>query len=85
MLTEAQRAAYERDGFLVVPGVVAREECAALVDRAAQIAAETPADRSVFTTSEQQRVSDERFLSSGPTITSLNRDAATANRRPRAS
>ena len=69
MLTAEQRAAYERDGFVVVPGVVAREECAALVDRAAQIAAEAPADRSVFTTSEQSRVSDERFLSSGPRVT----------------
>ena len=50
MLTEQQRAAYERDGFLVVPGVVGRETCAELVDRAAQIAAAAPADRAVFTT-----------------------------------
>ena len=69
MLTAEQRAAYERDGFLAVPGVVAREECAALVDRAAHIAAQAPADLSVFTTDDQQRVSDERFLASGPQVT----------------
>jgi phytanoyl-CoA hydroxylase len=69
VLTPEQRAAYDRDGFLLVPGVVDREECAALVQRAAEIAAEAPADRSVFTTREQERVSDERFLASGPTVT----------------
>ena len=69
MLSEQQRAAYDRDGFLVVPGVVAREECAALVARAAEIAAAAPPDKAVFTTTDQQRVSDERFLSSGPAVT----------------
>ena len=69
MLTPEQRAAYDRDGFLAVPGVVAREECAALVQRAAEIAAQAPADKSVFTTQEQERVSDERFLASGPAVT----------------
>lgn len=68
MLTAEQRAAYDRDGFLVVPGVVAREQCALLVQRAAEIAAASP-PQSVFTTGEQERVSDERFLASGATVT----------------
>lgn len=69
MLTAEQRAAYDRDGFLVVPGVVAPADCVTLVERAAEIAAAAPEERSVFTTSEQERVSDERFLSSGPRVT----------------
>jgi phytanoyl-CoA hydroxylase len=69
VLTEQQRADYERDGFLVLPGVVDPERCAQLVARAAEIAAEAPDEKAVFTTREQERVSDERFLSSGPRIT----------------
>jgi len=69
VLTETQRADYDRDGFLVLPGLVDPAACAALVDRAAEIAAEAPTDKSVFTTREQERVSDERFLASGPSIT----------------
>jgi phytanoyl-CoA hydroxylase len=69
VLTTAQKEAFERDGFLVLPGLVDRPECARLVQRAAEIAAAAPAEKAVFTTREQERVSDERFLSSGPRIT----------------
>jgi phytanoyl-CoA hydroxylase len=69
VLTPDQLAAWERDGFLVVPDAVDPAQCARLVERAAQIAAEAPAEKAVFTTREQERVSDERFLSSGPRIT----------------
>jgi len=69
VLTTEQRATYDRDGFLAVPGVVPREQCAALVARAAEIAAQAPEEKSVFTTHDQERTSDERFLSSGPRIT----------------
>lgn len=69
MLTAEQRADYDRDGFLVLPGLVGPADCRALIARAAEIAAAAPADKSVFTTREQERVSDERFLSSGPAIT----------------
>jgi phytanoyl-CoA hydroxylase len=69
VLTDAQRAAWERDGFLVLPGAVDPADCARLVERAAQLAARAPAEKAVFTTREQERVSDERFLSSGPRIT----------------
>jgi len=69
MLTAGQIGAYDRDGFLVLPDLVPVEECAALIARAAEIAAAAPDEKSVFTTSEQDRVSDERFLASGPAIT----------------
>ena len=69
MLNEQQRADYDRDGFVVLPELVDRAACARLIERAAQIAAEAPTEKSVFTTKEQERVSDERFLASGPLIT----------------
>ena len=68
MLTDAQRDAYARDGFLVLPDAVPVDECARLVARAGEITAAAPPDKAVFTTQEQERVSDERFLSSGPRI-----------------
>lgn len=69
MLSPEQRAAYDRDGFVVVPDVVDLDTCATLIARAGEIAASSPDERSVFTTKEQERVSDERFLASGPRIT----------------
>lgn len=69
MLTTEQRASYDRDGFLVLPDLIPARDCAALVERAAEIAAQAPAEKSVFTTTEQDRVSDRRFLASGPLIT----------------
>jgi phytanoyl-CoA hydroxylase len=76
-VTEAETAlsrhppgAYERDGWLAIPGFLAADECAALVRRAEEIAAaEAPGGpRSVFTTHEQARRSDEWFLGSGDTV-----------------
>ena len=69
MLTAEQRASFDRDGFLVLPDLVDRADCDRLVARAQEIAAAAPAEKAVFTTQEQERVSDERFLSSGPRIT----------------
>lgn len=69
MLSAQQVQDYDRDGFLVLPDLVDPSACAALVARAAEIAAAAPSEKSVFTTKQQERVSDERFLSSGPTIT----------------
>lgn len=68
MLTTEQIADYERDGFLVLPGVFDTDICGRLIKRAGEIAAAAPAEKSVFTTREQERVSDEQFLSSGPRI-----------------
>ena len=61
---------YDRDGFLVVPDFLSPGTCAALIGRAEQIAAEqAPAGpRSVFTTAEQARRSDEWFLESGDRV-----------------
>ena len=61
-----QLAAWERDGFLVVPGAAEPDACDAVIDRAEQIvAAFDPSTISVFSTREQTRTSDEYFLSSG--------------------
>lgn len=69
MLTDQQRQAWERDGFLVLEGFVAVAECEALMARAEEIVAGVDRDiRSVFTTIEQTRTSDEWFLSSGDQV-----------------
>ena len=61
-----QLAAWERDGFLVVPGAAEPDACEAVIERAEQIvAAFDPSTISVFSTREQTRTSDEYFLSSG--------------------
>ncbi len=71
MLSDEQRAAYDRDGFLVLEGFVTEAACAELRARADElVAAFEPDDevRSIFTTNEQTRHSDEYFLSSGDQI-----------------
>ena len=70
MLDEEQRAAYDRDGFLVLPDVVPAADCARLIARAEELvdAFEPPPRPSVFSTEEQTRVSDEYFLASGDRI-----------------
>ncbi len=67
MLTAEQRAAYDRDGFLVLPDFVSVAECTRLRERALQIVDEwePSARRSVFTTNEQTRTSNQEFLDSG--------------------
>ncbi len=59
--------AYERDGFLVLPDFASPASCDALRERAARIIADAPVrgQVSVFTTAEQERVSDDWFLGSG--------------------
>ena len=61
---------FRRDGFLVIEGLNSERECAALVERAAELTASFDYDGhpSVFQTSEQERTSDEYFLSSGDRI-----------------
>ena len=70
MLTPAQLAAYERDGFLVLKDFVAGEECDRLRARADELveAFEPGEVLSVFTTREQTRKSDEYFLDSGDKV-----------------
>jgi phytanoyl-CoA hydroxylase len=69
-LDAAQVAAFERDGFLVVPDAIDRERCAELIDRAGEIVdAFDPSTVSVFSTKEQTRTSDDVFLASGDAVT----------------
>ena len=69
MLTAEQIAAYHRNGFLVIEGFASPERCAELKQRAIELvqAWEPSAARTVFTTEQQERVSNREFLSSGST------------------
>jgi phytanoyl-CoA hydroxylase len=63
--------AFERDGFVVIEGFVSAAECDALVARADELIASflaSPEARSIFSTREQMRTSDEYFLESGDKI-----------------
>ncbi|MEZ4452572.1 MAG: phytanoyl-CoA dioxygenase family protein [Nannocystaceae bacterium] len=64
------RDAYARDGFLVVDGLLDRDRCRRLCARAEAIVdAFDPGERrSIFTTKEQARQSDEAFLASAAGI-----------------
>jgi len=67
VLSDAQLERFRRDGFLHVPGFVEPAACDALRARAdALIAAFRPGEqRTVFTTNEQARRTDDYFLDSG--------------------
>jgi len=70
MLSIDQIAAYHRDGFLAVADFVTPEACRLLRERANEIVAsfEPTAQRTVFTTDEQERTSNREFLDSGAGI-----------------
>lgn len=68
MLTATQSADYRRDGFLVLPGFVSAAACAELKRRAGALVDAFEPDegvKSIFTTHQQTRHSDEYFLTSG--------------------
>jgi phytanoyl-CoA hydroxylase len=68
VLSAEQRADYERDGFLVLRDFVSEAACAELKRRAEALVDDFEPDegvRSIFTTNEQTRHSDEYFLTSG--------------------
>ena len=69
VLSDHQIERYHRDGFLTIEGFAGPDACAALRDRAVEIveAFEPGEHRSVFTTNEQERVSDAEFLDSANT------------------
>lgn len=69
-LTSEQVARFEHDGFLVLENFVSREACARLRERAAELVAEFDPEgvRSIFSTHEQTRTSDDYFLDSGDKI-----------------
>jgi phytanoyl-CoA hydroxylase len=69
MLTQDQIEAYDRDGFLVLEGAVDVADCERLIARAGELVdAFEPETVSVFSTKDQQRTTDEYFLSSGGEI-----------------
>ncbi len=66
VLSDTQIESYHRDGFLVLPDFASANACAGLRQRAVAIVdAFQPSDRrSVFTTNEQDRISNGEFLDS---------------------
>jgi phytanoyl-CoA hydroxylase len=70
MLNDEQRARYQRDGYIVLPGFKSAAEIAALRERAAQIvdAFDPGQGSSIFTTQNQATSTDEYFLRSDNTI-----------------
>jgi phytanoyl-CoA hydroxylase len=66
-LSTTQKEKYQSDGFLVIPDVASGAACAALRSAAEAIVAdfEPSADRTIFTTDQQERVSNGDFLASG--------------------
>src|SRR5262245_40640636 len=71
MLSTAQVDGFHGDGFLVLEDFAPLDACHDAKARAEEIvtAFDPGAHRSVFTTHEQTRVSDEQFLASGDQIT----------------
>ncbi|YAA60207.1 phytanoyl-CoA dioxygenase family protein [Niveispirillum fermenti] len=69
-LSPDQIAAYHRDGFLMLPGFASAADCDALMARAATLVDGFDADAhaSIFSTVDQQKTSDDYFLSSGDDI-----------------
>ena len=70
-MTSPERAAFERDGFVVMPDFVSARECDELRARANTLVDEfepTEETKSIFSTQEQTRTSDEYFLTSGDKI-----------------
>ena len=70
VLDDRQVERYHSDGYLVVEGFVDKAECDELKDAANRIVAdfEPSSARTIFTTSEQERVSNREFLASGSGI-----------------
>jgi phytanoyl-CoA hydroxylase len=70
MLTEAQKTFYRDQGFLVLPGFRPAAAVAGLIGRAHEIVAayDPGAAASVFTTRDQARTADARFLASAESI-----------------
>jgi phytanoyl-CoA hydroxylase len=66
MLSDEQRARYQRDGYIVIPGFKSAPEIAAVRARAAQIvdAFDPGQGSSIFTTQNQATSTDEYFLRS---------------------
>lgn len=70
MLTDAQKAQYAQDGFIVIPGFKTAAEIAALRARAAQVVNDfdPTVAQGIFTTKEQETKADDYFLASDNTV-----------------
>jgi phytanoyl-CoA hydroxylase len=70
MLKTDQREQFDRDGYLVLPGFKSMDDIASLRTRAAGIvdAFDPDQSRSIFTTRDQARATDDYFLRSDNTI-----------------
>src|SRR5688572_4342306 len=70
VLSSADVDRFRRDGFLVVEGFASAAACAELRRRAVEIvdAWEPTAQRTVFTTDQQERTSNREFLDSGSSV-----------------
>ena len=69
MLTDDRKHAFARDGYLVLPGFKSAAEIAAVRARAGEIVdAFDPADRPIFSTTEQARHTNDYFFGSGDKI-----------------
>ena len=66
MLTPEQKARYQQDGLIVLPGFKSPQQIAALRERAQQIvdAFDPATSKTIFTTNEQVRAVDRYFLDS---------------------
>ena len=67
IISAQQFADYERDGFLVIENFITPEACQQLQVRAAELVADFDPDsvKSIFSTKDQTKTSDEYFLASG--------------------
>src|ERR1044071_8642259 len=70
VLDDRQVNDYDRDGFLVIEGFVDQRACDELKQAANAIVADfqPTAERTIFTTTEQDRVSTREFLAAGSGI-----------------
>ena len=70
LLTDEQIASFERDGFIAVPDFMDSQTRASIRERAIDLVDnwEPSGENTVFTTEEQERVSNHEFLSSGGRI-----------------
>lgn len=83
MPTPAMRAAYDRDGFLVLDGFADAATCARLVARAEALIASfvPPPAPTVFSTSDQRHAADAYFRESGDKVRFfLEDDGTTVNK-----
>ena len=70
MITLDQIESFKKNGYLVIENYIDQRQRNLLMNRAEELIDEfePPSSRSVFTTNEQERTSDEYFLSSGDKI-----------------